>query len=566
MNLRVLIAYSMASTLTQTTLDYLNAFKDYLGGNVDYLHVTHDSQIRVSLSRYDAVILNYCARLCVEGYVSADFFEQLKNFEGLKILAVQDEYNRTNVLKRAIREIQFHVVLTCVPQDSLEYVYPRSEFPEVRFETVFTGYVPESLSVAKTQLKPLRERPIVVGYRGRDIGGFYGRLGFDKYEIGRRMKEICGQRGIPHDIATDEESRIYGPAWFDFVGSCRAMLGSESGSNVFDFDGSLERQFGDLERELGHRPSYSEFLPVVAQRDSEISMGQISPRVFECALMRTPMVLFRGRYSDAIEPNIHYIMLEKDFSNVDEVLSRLDRFDDLEAMTERTYDHLVASGRFSYQAYMSRISGIIDEEIGSRSTTRANSRAPEMVLDSEIPHWLLQEPTDKPQPTSLFQLIEKKKLFSIYFNEIMRLQELEMGTLVNYRLASDQLLKDLPAGGEGFSAAGEFGRLLDDVELQFRTFAEERSGMSELASRFGDITNLSEMCQLLEVYERQARTLMAIYDTLNSTWNELVTQPRVSGNHVAMAKYAMLRIIWSKLPLSTREFFVPLINRILTKR
>jgi len=102
------------------------------------------------------------------------------------------------------------------------------------------------------------------------------------------------------------------------------------------------------------------------------------------------MVLFRGRYSDAIEPNIHYIMLEKDFSNVDEVLSRLDRFDDLEAMTERTYDHLVASGRFSYQAYMSRISGIIDEEIRSRSRTRENTGAPEMVLNSEIPHWLLQ--------------------------------------------------------------------------------------------------------------------------------------------------------------------------------
>jgi hypothetical protein len=215
---------------------------------------------------------------------------------------------------------------------------------------------------------------------------------------------------------------------------------------------------------------------------------------------------------------------------------------------------------------MGRISGIIEEEIGSRSTTRANSRAPEMVLNSEIPLWLLQEPTDKPQPTSLFQLIEKKKLFSIYFNEIMRLQVLEVGTLFKYRFACQQLLRDLPAGGEGFSAVGEFGQLLDDVEVKFRTFSEERSGMSERASHFVDITNLSEMSQLLEVYERQARTLMAIYDKLNSTWNELVTQLRVSGNHVAIGKYSMLRTIWSKLPLSTREFFLPFINRILTKR
>jgi len=56
---------------------------------------------------------------------------------------------------------------------------------------------------------------------------------------------------------------------------------------------------------------------VFAEREKEISMGQISPRVFECALMRTPMVLFRGRYSDAIAPDEHYISLEKDFSNVE---------------------------------------------------------------------------------------------------------------------------------------------------------------------------------------------------------------------------------------------------------
>ena len=36
--------------------------------------------------------------------------------------------------------------------------------------------------------------------------------------------EICTERGIPHDIAMDEQSRIYGEAWFDFLGSSRSML------------------------------------------------------------------------------------------------------------------------------------------------------------------------------------------------------------------------------------------------------------------------------------------------------------------------------------------------------
>ena len=52
------------------------------------------------------------------------------------------------------------------------------------------------------------------------------------------MRAICAERGVAHDIEWSDEKRIYGNAWYDFIGSCRAILGSESDSNVFDFDGS----------------------------------------------------------------------------------------------------------------------------------------------------------------------------------------------------------------------------------------------------------------------------------------------------------------------------------------
>src|SRR4029079_18554451 len=122
----------------------------------------------------------------------------------------------------------------------------------------------------------------------------------------------------------------YGPAWFDFIGSCRSMLGSESGSNVFDFDGSLEREFERTKAlKGGVPPSYQEFAPLIADREEAISMGQLSPRIFECAAMRTPMIQFRAAYSNAIEPDAHYFALEKDFSNLDDILARLEDTDAL---------------------------------------------------------------------------------------------------------------------------------------------------------------------------------------------------------------------------------------------
>jgi len=411
----------MSSTFVQTTLDYLTAFKRFSGFDVDYVHVTHHASMGFDFDSYDVVFHSYCSRLCFEGYVSESYRDRLRNFSGIKVLAVQDEYDHTDVLKAAIKDLKFDIVLTCVPQDSLEYVYPRAEFPDVEFITVFTGYVPDDFASALPSAKPLAERPIFIGYRGRDIGGRYGRLGFDKFEVGRRMKELCDARGIATDIAMDEASRIYGTAWFDFVGDCRAMLGSESGSNVFDFDGRIAVRFKEMTAANGGvAPSYADFLPVVADRDGEIEMGQISPRVFECAMMRTPMVLFKGRYSDAIVPDEHYITLEKDFSNLDEVLARLRDLPALEAMTQRAFDHLVGAGHFTYRTFYAGIAAAIERKLAERSRrAQGGARAPSDVLDQD--GRVLEPATPWPMGAEGFGIRQGVEEAMIYRREFDRL-------------------------------------------------------------------------------------------------------------------------------------------------
>lgn len=60
-------------------------------------------------------------------------------------------------------------------------------------------------------------------------------------------------------------------------------------------------------------------------------------------------------------PDVHYIALEKDFSNVDGILGKLSDFDFLQGFANRAYDHLIASGRYSYKALTNAIEGAIDE-------------------------------------------------------------------------------------------------------------------------------------------------------------------------------------------------------------
>jgi hypothetical protein len=359
---RILVAYSMMSTYVPTTLEYLLALKNFTRYEVSYVHVTHGAWLDFDINEYDVVFQNYCARLCFDGYVSEHYQKALMNFRGLKILAVQDDYDRTATLHRAIRRLGFHVLLTCIQSEFWPLVYPKSELPGLTIVQGLTGYVPERLLDRQISIAPLAARKTWVAYRGRDIGAKYGRLGFEKYEIGSRMKEICAAGDVPHDIAMDNASRMYGDAWFEFLGSSRTMLGSESGSNAFDLDGHLEDAIDVFAAQHGRPPTYQEFKGTLEPLEAPFDVGQISPRIFECAMMMTPMILFRGRYSNAIHADVHYIPLEKDFSNAEAILARLGDIDYLQGFADRAHRRLLQSGDYGYRSLARLIEDAIEEQ------------------------------------------------------------------------------------------------------------------------------------------------------------------------------------------------------------
>ena len=117
-------------------------------------------------------------------------------------MLVQDEYDDTNKLREELRRIGPSVILTCVSQESLGYVYPRCMFPGVRFESVLTGYISNDL-LEIGGIRPLAERRIVIRYRGRDLSFRYGDLARQKAEIGLRVREACLRCGVPCDIEVD---------------------------------------------------------------------------------------------------------------------------------------------------------------------------------------------------------------------------------------------------------------------------------------------------------------------------------------------------------------------------
>jgi hypothetical protein len=225
-----------------------------------------------------------------------------------------------------------------------------------------TGYVPESLE--QVPIRALAERPVDVAYRGRQLPYWVGRLSQEKQWIAEGFLGRAAKYGLRTDIGWREEDRIYGDRWIDFIASSRGTLGTESGASITDFDGSVERAVRKYLR-VDPAASFDEVSAAVLQPyEGNVIMNVISPRVFEAASLGTAMVMFPGYYSGVVSPGDHYIVLEKDFSNMDEVVARLRDDDFVAALTRRAHDDLIKSRRWSYEAFVRDFDEVVAEEAG----------------------------------------------------------------------------------------------------------------------------------------------------------------------------------------------------------
>ena len=376
--LNVLIVYDDWSNRVRTVVEHLELFDVYSRHRMTFVPGTStlpgidDADQDLDLDMFDAVIIHYCVRLSLENHISPGMARAIAAYSGPKLLFIQDEYDTTETARKWMERLGIDAVFTNVPMDMLDRVYPRTRFPNVDFIPTLTGYVPEDPALDDCAL-PLENRKTLIGYRGRKLSHQYGALGYDKYRIGRDVKRAAEERGLPVDIEVDDSLRIYGLDWYKFLGSCVATLGTESGSNVFDFTGDLVR--------LAHEHTTMDFETFSAlylrPHEGQIEMNQISPKIFEAIRLRTVLILFEGKYSHIVEPQKHYIPLKKDLSNIDEVIAKIQNREYVRNLTERAYRDIIASGRYTYRSFIASIDEYLDRR--ARGRRRATIVSPPMA-------------------------------------------------------------------------------------------------------------------------------------------------------------------------------------------
>jgi hypothetical protein len=360
----VLILYDDNYAHVGCIRDHLDSFRRFSRHQIFYAVGVSGAPPGPELDLYDVVVLHYSVRLYLGWHLEPRYARALQRYGGYKVVFLHDEYDEPEHARQWIEKLGLHAIFSVVPPPGTAQVYPPERLPGVRLEHLLTGYVPPDLEEPRPR-RPMAERPIVLGYRARPMPVWFGELGRQKVEVGVRMRRLCARRGLPHDIDWTEESRLYGQEWYDFLESCKAMLGTESGANVFDERGELRRtvrQAAQADPSLTPDELYERY---VRPHEGPVRTNQIPPKCFEAIALGTALVLLEGDYSGILQPWVHYIPLKKDYSNADEVLDRLGDNAFLEQMAARAYADVVASGRYTYREMVRLFDRHLDREARS---------------------------------------------------------------------------------------------------------------------------------------------------------------------------------------------------------
>ena len=383
--MNILYLYNATQTYTATVFEHISSFHKYSSHQSFFAHQDQYNKLIIDFSLFDAVIIHFTIRLPFDQIADRNV-ASLSEYKGLKALFIQDEYDHPHRVWDWIRRLGIQLVYTVVPQKEISRIYPPQEFPGVRFVSVLTGYVPEDLPLNTHQ--PPSQRQLIVGYRGRPLPIRYGDLGREKIGIGMLVAHYCKSQEIVHDIEWTEEARIYGPKWYEFMSSCRSMLGSESGSNVFDWVGTLAVKIQEFRASNPHATDDDVYAALIQPLELPGLMNQVSPRIFEAIASRTVLVLFEGEYSGVITPGVHFIPLKKDGSNLDEVFRLLADGNYVDTMAERAYQDIIVSGKYSYQSFVRLVDKEIEFSLRAlehHNTTVASSRSATGYIDQPTP-------------------------------------------------------------------------------------------------------------------------------------------------------------------------------------
>lgn len=328
-------------------LDWRDAIVDASELDVEECNINnqiHYYKCLATIWRYDLIIVSHVAAgddMTVLNN-TAQWFERRR---GKLAVFLGNEYDLLDEKIGFINTTRAEAVCSQLPIDAARYLYDNCENTKLIS-------MPHALNQNVYKENTDINRKIDIGFVGDIYWPFVGDI--ERTKLIHHFESNNSSYNINCDIRT---TRMPRQDWAAYLRKCKGIIGAESGTYYLNERGDLLNRARDYNlnqnRDATFEEVYERFYKNVKK---SVSGKSISSRHFEPIGTKTCQVLLEGSYNDILKPDIHYIPIKKDLSNVDEAMRKF---------KDDTYRHNIAETAYEYvmdeHTYMHRVKYLLRE-------------------------------------------------------------------------------------------------------------------------------------------------------------------------------------------------------------
>jgi len=391
--------------IANTVLDHIKGIEKFSEHSITTLNTftTPSLPEDFPLEKFDCIIIHYTIVISHERFLNLPLKKRIHDFQGLKMLMIQDEHRWINAINMNAHYMGIEAIFSVVPPNVQRDIYLKNILPNVHIDTVLTGYVPEDL--INEDVPEYEERSVDVSYRARKVSPALGHFSQQKWIIADKFIQSTKHSSLKLDISTAESNRLYGDAWINLLKNSKAVLGTESGVSLCDFTGKIQTAVDEYL--LVHpQASFEEVEKLYFKGlDYNVLINVISPRCFEAAALRTLLILYPGEYSGILKPWRHYVPLEADHSNIEDVIATLKNKDKVKEITENAYNEIVLNKKYHFSSMVKTIDDAINQ-LSKKNKETASHQIGETALSEDQNLKINQKNTKRSIKGHLFDIMQ----------------------------------------------------------------------------------------------------------------------------------------------------------------
>ena len=275
---------------------------------------------------------------------------------------IGNEYDILHEKKKFLTESGADFVLTQLPKQAAEFLYGNIPYTKII-------EMPHALNPARYFCDDSAPRTWDFGFIGARYPMWIGDE--TRNSLLSAVAEKSKLMNLNSQVVVGGKN-IVSDQWSSFLQSCKLTCGAEAGTNYLDENGALIARAKSF---LATKPeaTFSEMMDACfSEINIEYRSGKaISSRHFEPIGTKTCQVLLEGSYNGILSPDVHYLSVKNDLSNLDEKIREGLDPERRKEIVDNAYRFV-----FEHHTYKRRIETLINSIFGEGGAMNDESTAP----------------------------------------------------------------------------------------------------------------------------------------------------------------------------------------------